>query len=131
MSGKESPVFVLKRFFLVVLGLVCDVGANIRHIRFANRENSISCLPGKVCEAGVLVFDPFGRGLLDLFDRLTHGYGSSEIEKKMNMVVHGINDQGWTSPILQDFCHISMEVLPNVIGDKGLAVFRAEDQVKV
>ena len=79
--------------------LIGNVGANLRDIGFAHRKSTVACLSGELGKRCSFGFNPFGRGLLYVFNRGADRNRSAQTEKKVDMVFPGIDEQDWASHI--------------------------------
>ena len=109
VPNKKCPVFFVECFCAVVFALVGNVLADSFHIRFGNGEGAVTRLPGECGEFHSLSFDPFGGGFFDVFDDLTDGNCSSQVEKKMDVVFHRVDENGSAVKVLQNGSHVGMQ----------------------
>lgn len=111
--------------------MVGDIMSDSLKIRRGDGKGPIAGLPRKAPKHWSLGFDPFRRGLFDVLDRLTDRNGAGEIEKKVNVVFDGIDEDGSAAQILKHGGHVSVKRLANGIGDEWLAVLGAKDEMDV
>ena len=57
---EEFDELLLERFLAMVFFLVANISLNTRHLRLADRERTISSLPGKFAHVRKTVVDPSG-----------------------------------------------------------------------
>ncbi len=96
-----------------------------------NGERPITGLPGEMRKLRSPGLDPFGRCLLDIFNGLTDGHGSGQIEEQMGMVFDGIEEHGSAAKVLQHGGHVTVQRIANGIGDDAFAVLGAEDKMNM
>jgi hypothetical protein len=75
----------------VVFPLARDVSTNRLYPGLGNRKRPVSALPRKILKLGTPGLDPFRRTPFDHFHRATHWRRSPEVEKKMGVILDGIN----------------------------------------
>jgi len=115
----------------MVLLLVGDIGANSRHIGFADGKYPIARLPGKPGEFRTLGFDPSGRGFFHIFHCFAYGYGPRKIKESMDVILRGIDQHRRTVQVLEHSCHVAMERFPHLIVQETITVLGAENEMDV
>jgi hypothetical protein len=101
--------------FEVALAVVFFLGLEISHqgtrIRGANRERSVTALPGKIFHT--LVLHPFGRICLKLRDQLCEALRRVDAQREVHMVRHTADAEATALPVAGHDGEVSVGPVPN------------------
>ena len=113
----------------MVFLLAHDVFLHLFDIRLADRKSCVSTLPMKVFILCAFRLHPLRTPLFDFFNDLFEGVILGQRKQSVNVVFSPADYQrGAISPV-EYACLIGIQAFLNIIGNPGLAMFRAVDKM--
>jgi len=105
----------------VMLLLVLNVSRHHRNLRRADAERAVTLLPGKVTP------HPSGRASLELLNSLSKRARRRQDKQQMNMIRRSASCDEREALTLRNAAHVGMKLGHAGFGNKGAAIFCAED----
>lgn len=109
MTDQYIEIFLLKCHGLVMLPLFGDVLLNGGTLGFRYGEGTLARLPCKSREFRPLGLDPPRRRLFNFFHRPADALSPPKLEKDVDVVLDGIDDDRRTAEILEDSSHVGVK----------------------
>ena len=128
--SQQLAVFLLKRADAMMLLLLLDVFQHGLELTRTYRKRPITALPKKSTISSIACLDPFRRRFLYAFDKLRLADRSGQRRHDMNMIRNTADMHEFGSEAAANGREIRMHSRPHVEVEPGLAVLRAEDDVK-
>jgi len=131
VRAQKFQQLITERFGTMMLFLALDIVPNFFNLRLAYGKDAVAFLPRKRAQVRKRFMNPAGRVCLHISNERGQGFISPPTEQDVNMVGNAADFQNVSTFAANDAAEIIVNARADVRCEPRLAMFRAEDEVKL